>query len=74
MAGSKEYYHDFVYAKNISGFKVRPNRANVVLGDLDSGEFNVTRNNKYGSGMLMPIVESNSVVISLDEKDYVVEY
>lgn len=71
MSGSSEYYHDFVYAKNVAGFKVRPNRANVVLGDLKNGEFNVTRNNKYGSGMLMPIIESNCAMISLDEKAFV---
>ena len=73
MSGSSEYYHDFIYAKNAKGFKVRPNRANVVLGDLKNAEFNVTRNNKYGSGMLMPIIESNSVVITLDEKGFVEE-
>ena len=73
MSGSSEYYHDFIYAKNVKAYKVRPNRANVVLGELKNGEFNVTRNNKYGSGMLMPIIESNCAMISLDEKAFVEE-
>lgn len=73
MSGSLAFYHDFIYAKNVKGYKVRPNRANVVLGDLQNGEFNVTRNNKYGSGMLMPIIESNSAMITLEEKGFVQE-
>ncbi len=73
MSGSVEYYHDFIYAKNVKAYKVRPKRANVVLGELKNGEFYVTRNNKYGSGMLMPIVESNAVMITLEEKGFVEE-
>lgn len=73
MSGSVEYYHDFIYAKNVKAYKVRPKRANVVLGNLKNGEFHVTRNNKYGSGMLMPIVESNAAMITLEEKGFVEE-
>ncbi len=72
-SGSSEFYHDFVYAKNVKAYKVRAGRANVVLGDLKNGEFNVTRNNKYGSGMLMPIIESNAAMITLDSKGFVEE-
>ncbi|XPV67873.1 MAG: molybdopterin molybdotransferase MoeA [Halarcobacter sp.] len=73
ISGSSEFYHDFIYAKNVKEYKVRPKRANVVLGNLINGEFNVTRNNKYGSGMLMPIIESNCAMITLDDKDFVKE-
>ena len=73
MSGTSEIYHDFIYAKNRQAYKVRSGRANVVLGDLKDGEFNVTRNNKYGSGMLMPICESNAVMITLDQKAFVEE-
>jgi len=73
ISGSSAFYHDFVYAKNVKEYKVRPKRANVVLGNLKNGEFNVTRNNRYGSGMLMPIIESNCAMITLDERDFVKE-
>lgn len=73
MSGSNELYHNFIYAKNTQAYKVRSGRANVVLGDLKDGEFNVTRDNKYGSGMLMPICESNAVMITLEQKGFVEE-
>lgn len=71
ISGNKGYYHDFIYAKNLKEFKVRSGRANVVLGNLANGEFNVTRDNRYGSGMLTPLIESNSLMITLDEKSVV---
>ncbi len=67
MQGSSRYTHDFVYAKNTKAFKMRPGRSNIVLGKMENGEFHVTRNNKYGSGMLTPIVESNALAIFNEE-------
>lgn len=70
-SGANNIYHDFVLAKNVSSFKVKAKRANVVLGNLKNGEFYVTQGNKYGSGMLKPLAQSNCVVITLDTKDFV---
>ncbi|KYJ87658.1 molybdopterin molybdotransferase MoeA [Sulfurovum riftiae] len=67
MQGSSRHTHDFVYAKNTKAFKMRPGRSNIVLGKMENGEFHVTRNNKYGSGMLTPIVESNALAIFNEE-------
>jgi len=72
-SGANSYYHDFVLAKNNTSFKVKAKRANVVLGNLKNGEFNVTKENKYGSGMLAPLALSNCVMITLDNKDFVNE-
>ena len=72
-SGANSYYHDFVLAKNIKSFKVKAKRANVVLGNLKNGEFHVTQENKYGSGMLKPLALSNCVMITLDNKDFVNE-
>ncbi len=63
MQGNSSYNHPFVYAKNIKAFRANPSRANIVLGNFQEGCFNVTRNNKYGSGMLMPILESNALCL-----------
>jgi molybdopterin molybdotransferase len=68
MSGCNDFHHDFVYAKNNQTFKVKPNRANVVLGNLKNGEFNVTKDNRYGSGMLSPLAQSNCVMITLSNK------
>jgi len=72
-SGASSYFHDFVYAKNNVAFKVKAKRANVVLGNLKNGEFYVTQNNKYGSGMLAPLTQSNCVVITLDDKSSIDE-
>ncbi|QOR61258.1 molybdopterin molybdotransferase MoeA [Sulfurovum sp. ST-21] len=72
MQGNNRYHHSYVYAKNCKTFQTRPGRANVVLGHLHEGVFTVTRNNKYGSGMLTPIVESNALAV-FDQSVSVVE-
>ena len=72
-SGATSYYHDFIYAKNTTSFKVKAKRANVVLGNLENGEFHVTQENKYGSGMLAPLTQSNCVMISLDNTDLINE-
>lgn len=71
LSGNRAFYHDFIYAKNKEAFKVKSHRANIVLGSLEEGEFIVTRQNKYGSGMLTPLVESNCIMITLEEKSCV---
>jgi molybdopterin molybdotransferase len=68
MSGNDSFYHNFIFAKNKKSFKVKANRANVVLGSLIDGEFHVTRNNKYGSGMLSPITESNCVMVTTNDR------
>ncbi len=69
LQGASAYYHPFVYAENVAAFKARPGRTNLVLGSLQTGRFHVPRNNKYGSGMLTPLMESNAVAILGEERD-----
>jgi molybdopterin molybdotransferase len=61
--GASNCHHQFVYADNTQQFKARSGRTNLVLGRLENGHFQVTRNNKYGSGMLTPLMESNAIVV-----------
>jgi len=63
MQGAVRYHHSFVYAQNSKQFRANPKKANMVLGSMANGEFTVTRDNRYGSGMLTPILESNSIVL-----------
>lgn len=72
MQGNSSCHYSFIYAENHQVFKARPGRTNIVLGQLKEGKFHVTRNNKYGSGMLTPIVESNALVV-LNESISLVE-
>jgi molybdopterin molybdotransferase len=68
LQGASAYYHPFVYAENADTFRARPGRTNLVLGSLQNGRFYVTRNNKYGSGMLTPLMESNAIALLGEER------
>ncbi|AQW81034.1 molybdopterin molybdenumtransferase [Campylobacter pinnipediorum subsp. pinnipediorum] len=52
--------------KCISGenIKFKKGRANVVLGNLQDGKFYSLNNNKYGSGMITPLTQSDFIYIS----------
>jgi molybdopterin molybdotransferase len=67
ISGGIECYHNFVYAKNTTSFRVKKGRANIVLGSLKNGEWTAFNKNKYGSGMFSPVTNSNSVVITLGD-------
>jgi len=61
--GEMAFYHDFTLALNKKEFKVKENRTEAVLGKNINTEFIVTNDNKYGSGMISVICESNSLVV-----------
>jgi len=61
--GETAFYHDFIVALNKKEFNVKENRTEAVLGKIINGEFSVTKNNKYGSGMISAIYESDSLVV-----------
>lgn len=63
LAGARKYYLDFVIAKNKESFALPKGRTNMILGKLKDGEFHVTKEAKYNSGMITPLFESNSVAI-----------
>jgi molybdopterin molybdotransferase len=64
LQGQKVFHHPIVEAKNIVPFKVRPGRVNLVLGCFIDGHFEVYGANKYGSGMVRPLQQSNALWIS----------
>lgn len=64
LQGTKAIYHDIETAKNIKSFKTKAGRVNVVLGSCNKGEYIVTRDNKYGSGMISVLHESNSILVT----------
>jgi molybdopterin molybdotransferase len=64
VQGFAAHHHNTELAKNSSTFKTKAGRVNVVLGTLNGGEFMVTRGNRYGSGMITVIEESNAMLIT----------
>lgn len=68
LQGNFTCKHEKFLAKNTEEFILKPGRVNLVLGILNEGEFTAFNNNKYGSGMITPIINSNALFISA-EKD-----
>ncbi len=66
MQGSRHFSHPYIYARNSKSFKMKPGKSNIVLGSVEDGVFHVTRDNRYGSGMLTPITESNALAVFND--------
>ncbi len=64
IQGHKNYYHNIELAKNSTDFKTKSGRVNVVLGTLQEGVFSATRGNRYGSGMVSVMHESNAMLIT----------
>jgi len=67
LQGEKYFNFKSINALNEETFKVKSGRVNLVLGSYSDGKFYVFGENKYGSGMVKPLVSSNAVWIS-DEK------
>ncbi len=64
IQGHDSYHHNTELAHNTAEFKTKSGRVNVVLGTLQAGEFTATRGNRYGSGMITVIEESNAMLLT----------
>lgn len=59
--GASKCFAQPLYVKTAKALKIRPGRDNIILGYLQDGLFYPTRDNKIGSGMLSPLVQSSVV-------------
>jgi molybdopterin molybdotransferase len=64
IQGFTAHHHNTELAVNRGDFKTKAGRVNVVLGTLKSGVFTATRGNRYGSGMITVIEESNAMLLT----------
>ncbi len=71
MQGVKNFYYESITVKNGKELKLKPGRVNIVLGILVDGKFIAYKNNKYGSGMITPLVESSYIAIFGEEVNLV---
>lgn len=67
-AGFTNTQHQTIKAKNQKEFHFKPNRTNIILGTHKDGNFTVTNDNKYGSGMITPLMQSNCVILSKEHE------
>lgn len=64
IQGTNFIYQDIDMALNQEEFKTKTGRVNVVLGTIENGKFYVTKKNKYGSGMITVLNESNCLLVT----------
>lgn len=64
VSGFKQKKSFTCKAINRQAFTFKTNRTNIILGYFENGSFTVTRDNKFGSGMITPIIESNCISLS----------
>lgn len=69
LQGQKSFHFNYTHAINELPFKVKSGRVNIVLGTLLNGKFSVHDSNKYGSGMITPLLKSNAVLISDEQSE-----
>ena len=67
LQGYKDIEHKPVEVKNAKEIKLKSGRVNLVLGRVENSKFFVFQDNKYGSGMITPIVQSNALFVSLKQ-------
>ena len=72
MQGVKNFYYEPITVKNGEELKLKSGRVNIVLGNLVEGKFVAYKNNRYGSGMITPLVDSNYIAM-FDEDTSLIE-
>lgn len=73
LQGETAIYHNYIKASNKQKFKVKQGRVEAVLGKVELGEFLVTNENRYGSGMVSVLAKSSAILVSSGKKDEIIE-
>jgi len=63
MQGANSYNHSTKRVKLAKELRLNPKRSNIVLGEVKDGIFSPYKDNRYGSGMISPLVASNAVAV-----------
>jgi len=67
MQGASKVHHRRYPAVMGESLQLRGGRSEMVLGSVREGAFYPTRGNRYGSGMLTPLAESDAIAIFGEE-------
>ncbi len=66
LKGAQLEKFDAVLSQDV---KIKSGRQNIVLGSFYESKFCVTDNNKFGSGMITPLIKSNAVLVTSESLD-----
>ena len=67
MQGQKNFNFQSIEAINEITFKVKSGRVDLVLGTYNNGYFRVFNENKYGSGMITPLLKCNAILLTNED-------
>ncbi|MFY9083252.1 molybdopterin molybdenumtransferase MoeA, partial [Aliarcobacter butzleri] len=73
LQGETAIYHNYIKASNKAKFKTKQGRVEAVLGSIEAGEFLVTKENKYGSGMITVLASSSAILVSSGNDSEILE-
>lgn len=73
LQGESRFNHDFIECKNSRDFKVKEDRVEAVLGFVEHGIFQATKDNKYGSAMIGLLSNSNAIALSSGKNNTIKE-
>jgi molybdopterin molybdotransferase len=73
LQGVKNFNHKKILCTNTIPFSMKTGRTNIILGRTVDGTFSVAHKNKYVSGMVTPLIHSNSIVVTDEETDMIKE-
>ena len=73
LAGASSFYPEKFYAKLKNSFTCRGGRSDMILGRYLDGDFYLTMGNKYGSGMVLPLMQSNALMITKEDETFFAE-
>lgn len=69
LQGRKRFHPATALARVAKSVRFKPDRANVVLGTLQSGEFAAVDDYRYGTGMLTPLAKADVFAVAPEGKD-----
>lgn len=64
MQGQKNFNFQSIEAINEVPFNVKSGRVDLVLGTYENGYFRAFNENKYGSGMITPLLKCNAILLA----------
>lgn len=65
--------HEKQLVRISENLKLKSGRSNVVFGTIEGDKFYVTDHNKYGSGMIKPLLKSNAIYLSDPNESEILE-
>ncbi len=67
LSGRESFYPNYLYARVKEEFSIKANKSHIIHGTVKNGEFQAFNNYKYSSGMLTPLTQSNSYIVTNKE-------